>query len=101
MSGGVERRGRRLEPGPRPQSEYSLAGPRPDSDEYNSDEGYGDNGRRPYPTASIAKPFPRQKRGGRWRKKHHQQQRRSEVTETSESGKPEGAVSGTDTFCNC
>lgn len=85
----------------RPKPDYSLAGPKPNDDDdyesYNSDEGFGDYGRRLQATIGLAKPFPRQKRGGRWRKNKNPPQpkrvNKGERTEPgSESGKPEGQV---------
>lgn len=104
---GSERRGMQggnSASGRRPKPDYSLAGPQQDKpgghddyDSYDSDEGFGDYGRRPSPTIGLAKPFPRQKRGGRWRKNKNQRktQRVNERERTepgSESGKPEGQV---------
>jgi hypothetical protein len=89
----------------RPRPDYSLAGPsqQDDDDEYDSydsDEGFGEYGRRPQPQIGLAKPFPRQKRGGRWKqskdkmKKPKQAKKGSRTEPGSESGKPEGQVRG-------
>jgi hypothetical protein len=93
----------RMSQGPKP--DYSLAGPSDcrwqanDHDvEYNSDEGFGDYGRRPQAIIGLSKPFPRRKRGDRWGKpdiKYQYQHGKgdSEIAEKSESGVPEGQVS--------
>ncbi|KAF2117335.1 hypothetical protein BDV96DRAFT_24296 [Lophiotrema nucula] len=88
--------------GDRPEPDYSLAGRRPNEDEEyescDSDEGFGDYGRRPQPTIGLAKPFPRQKRGGRFKKNANKSKQPRKVNEGSraepgsESGKPEGQV---------
>lgn len=72
----------------RPKPDYSLAGPSPyDDDDYDSEEGFGDYGRRPSATIGLGKPFPRQRRGERWRKRDNLKK-----SKKSESGKPEGQV---------
>lgn len=82
----------------RPKPAYSLAGPSAyqqqdeDGDDYNSDEGFGRYGRRPQPTIGLGKPFQRQKRGGRWRKRDSVKNPKRAMKEKSESGKPEGQV---------
>ncbi|KAL1610665.1 hypothetical protein SLS60_002335 [Paraconiothyrium brasiliense] len=94
----------RTKSGRRPKPDYSLAGPSPydeqqDSDEYDSDEGFGDYGRRPPAIIGLGKPFPRQKRGGRWRKRDNvkkpkQAIKGSRTEKGTENGKPEGQVGG-------
>lgn len=85
----------------RPKPDYSLAGPSPyddqSEDSYDSDEGFGDYGRRPPATIGLGKPFPRQRRGGRWRKRDNvknpkQAIKGSRTERGSDSGKPQGQV---------
>lgn len=95
--------GKKKDDGSRPRPDYSLAGPKANEDDeydsYDSDEGYGDYGRRPQVTIGLAKPFPRGKRGSRWRKSHTKDKKKekranagSRTEPGSESGKPEGQV---------
>lgn len=99
--GGESRRGRRgrsyrnQSNENRPEPNYSLAGPRDEEYEScDSDEGFGDYGRRPRPPLGLGQPFPRRKRGGRWRKTSNKEKssNKGKQIEPSESGKPEGQV---------
>lgn len=92
---GKKNQGKEKETG-RPRKEHTLYGPHPgeDSDRsYDSDEGYGDYGRRPKPQIGLAKPFPRQKRGGRFKRgRKPKKDERSGVEPGSDSGHAEGQV---------
>ena len=97
--------GKRQDSNGRPQPDYSLAGPRPsannDDDDYesaDSDEGFGDYGRRPKAQIGLAQPFPRGKRNDRWKKSYKKNKPKrvnegSRAEENSDSGKPQGQVS--------